>query len=252
MELHNEFSVSVPIEQAWTVLTDIERIAPCMPGAQLREIEGDEYRGSVKVKVGPITAEYRGAATFVEQDSDTHRAVLRAEGRDTRGQGNAKALITAALHSEAGGTKVNVDTDLSVTGRVAQFGRGVLADVSAKLLNQFVQSLETSVLSESSQSAQAPATGQRSGGESASGASAEAAPASSVATSVGHSASTNGEAAATPLEDSSRLRTVNSSAAQPVDLLEVAGSPVMKRLLPAVGGLALLGALAWFFTRRRK
>ncbi|MGH9101530.1 MAG: SRPBCC family protein, partial [Acidimicrobiales bacterium] len=146
MELTNEFEVSVPIEQAWAVLTDVERIAPCMPGAQLKEVEGDEYRGSVKVKVGPITAEYRGAASFVEQDAAAHRAVLRAEGRDTRGQGNAKATITALLQPSGDSTKVEVKTDLAVTGRVAQFGRGVLADVSAKLLGQFVECLETTVL----------------------------------------------------------------------------------------------------------
>ena len=90
MELTNEFRVGVPVEQAWEVLTDVERIAPCMPGAQLQEIEGDEYRGIVKVKVGPITAHYKGAATFVEREAPT-RAVLRAEGRETRGQGNASA-----------------------------------------------------------------------------------------------------------------------------------------------------------------
>jgi uncharacterized protein len=146
MELTNEFTVGVPVEQAWAVLTDVERIAPCMPGAQLQEIEGDEYRGIVKVKVGPITAQYKGAATFVEKDDSGHRAVLRAEGRETRGQGNASATITATLVPAGDGTQVTVLTDLTVTGRVAQFGRGVLADVSAKLLGQFVSCLETTVL----------------------------------------------------------------------------------------------------------
>ncbi|HZA77564.1 MAG TPA: SRPBCC family protein [Acidimicrobiales bacterium] len=146
MELTNEFRVGVPVEQAWEVLTDVERIAPCMPGAQLQEIEGDEYRGVVKVKVGPITAQYKGAARFVEQDVAAHRAVLRAEGRETRGQGNANATITAQLEPDGDGTKISVATDLTITGRVAQFGRGVLADVSSKLLGQFADCLETKLL----------------------------------------------------------------------------------------------------------
>src|SRR5918912_2200364 len=122
MELTNEFVVPVAVDDAWKLLTDVERIAPCMPGAELQEIEGEEYRGVVKVKVGPITAQYKGKATFVEQDESARRAVLRAEGRDTRGQGNANATITATLQSEDGGTRVTVVTDLAITGRAAQFG----------------------------------------------------------------------------------------------------------------------------------
>src|SRR2546425_7554150 len=146
MKLENEFRVDVPVDEAWKVLTDVERIAPCMPGAQLQEVEGEEYRGIVKVKVGPITAQYKGKAVFVERDDAGHRAVLRAEGRDTRGQGNANATITATLVPEGSGTKVTVVTDLAITGRAAQFGRGVMADVSMKLLGQFVSCLEKNVL----------------------------------------------------------------------------------------------------------
>ncbi len=124
MELTNEFRVERPVDETWAVLTDVERIAPALPGAQLQEIEGDEYRGIVKVKVGPITAQYKGKATFVEKDDTNHKAVLKAEGRDTKGQGNASALITASLVPDATGTKVTVHTDLTVTGKVAQFGRG--------------------------------------------------------------------------------------------------------------------------------
>jgi carbon monoxide dehydrogenase subunit G len=148
MDLTNEFEVAVPVEHAWAVLTDVERIAPCMPGAQLKEVEGEEYRGVVKVKVGPITASYNGAARFLELDEANHRAVLKAEGRESRGQGNASATITAVLTASPAGTKVDVTTDLNITGKVAQFGRGVLADVSAKLLDQFVHNLETTVLSD--------------------------------------------------------------------------------------------------------
>src|SRR5260370_376050 len=158
MELSNEFVVPVAIDEAWGLLTDVERIAPCMPGAELQEIEGDEYRGIVKVKVGPITAQYKGKATFVEKDDGAHRAVLRAEGRDTRGQGNANATITATLVPEESGTRVTVVTDLAITGRAAQFGRGVMADVSTKLLGQFVSCLEKNVLGSAAAAAPASAS----------------------------------------------------------------------------------------------
>jgi carbon monoxide dehydrogenase subunit G len=147
MELTHEFAVSVPVEEAWALLLDLERIAPCMPGAELQERVGDEYRGVVKVKVGPMTAQYKGVVTFQERDDVNHRAVLRAEGRDTRGQGNAAATVTATLAPQGGGTHVALRTDLTITGKVAQFGRGVLADVSSKLLGQFVKALEADVLS---------------------------------------------------------------------------------------------------------
>ena len=147
MKLENEFRVDVSVEEAWRVLLDVERIAPCMPGAQLQEIEGDEYRGIVKVKVGPITAQYKGVARITESDDTNHRAVIRAEGRDTRGQGNASATATAVLQPDGDGTRVSIDSDVTITGKVAQFGRGVIADVSAKLLDQFVACLERDVLS---------------------------------------------------------------------------------------------------------
>src|SRR3954447_18987103 len=127
---------------------DIERIAPCLPGAQLQEVAGEQYRGVVKVKVGPITAQYKGAAQFESRDDVAHTAVIKGSGRDTRGQGNASATITMRLEPDGTGTAVSVSTDLSITGKVAQFGRGVMADVSAKLLAQFVANLERDVLTE--------------------------------------------------------------------------------------------------------
>lgn len=148
MELRNEFAVRVPIDKAWALLTDLEQIAPCMPGAKLEDVQGDDYLGFVKIKVGPITSSYKGRASFVEQDEEKHRAVLRAEGRDTRGQGNAHALITAQLEADGDQTRVTVVTDLNITGKIAQFGRGALADVSTKLLGQFVDTLEASLLGE--------------------------------------------------------------------------------------------------------
>ena len=146
MEIADSFRVSTPIDDTWKVLLDIERIAPCLPGAQLQEIEGDEYRGIVKVKVGPITAQYKGTATLAEVDEAGRRIVIDASGRDTRGQGNAKATIVVTMHADGDGTSVDVVTDLSITGKVAQFGRGVLVDVSSKLMGQFVENLERDVL----------------------------------------------------------------------------------------------------------
>ena len=144
MDLVHEFTVPVPVDDAWRILTDVERIAPCLPGAQLQEIEGDTYRGIVKVKVGPIQAQFKGQASFVEQDHVAHRVVLKGEGRDTTGKGNAAALITAELTSlTTTSTSVKVHTDLSITGKVAQFGRGAMADISDKLLAQFVENLNT-------------------------------------------------------------------------------------------------------------
>ncbi|MGZ4761453.1 MAG: SRPBCC family protein, partial [Ilumatobacteraceae bacterium] len=143
-KLLNEFTVHRPIAETWNVLTEVERIAPCMPGAALEEIEGDIFRGVVKVKLGAISTAFKGQANFVERDDTAHRAVLKAEGRDTTGKGNASAMITAQLESiDAGTTRCFVETDLHITGKVAQFGRGIMGDVSKKLMNQFATNLNT-------------------------------------------------------------------------------------------------------------
>ena len=143
-QLVNEFTVNRPIDEAWAVITDVERIAPCLPGAELQEIEGDVYRGVVKVKLGSITPQFKGQATFIDRDDPAHRAVLKAEGRDTGGRGNAAAEITAQAESlSPTSTRCIVTTDLHITGRVAQFGRGILGDVSKKLMAQFASNLNT-------------------------------------------------------------------------------------------------------------
>ena len=141
MELHHEFTVPVPVEDVWRVLLDVERIAPCMPGATVDDYDGRTVTGSVKVKVGPITVTYRGTAVFEEQDESAHRMVLIASGKETRGQGTARATVTGTLAGRNGGTAVSVRTDLTVTGRPAQFGRGVMAEVGDKLVGQFAECL---------------------------------------------------------------------------------------------------------------
>jgi len=220
MELINEFRVDAPIEIAWATLTDIEGIAPCMPGAQLTEIDGDEFKGSVKVKVGPITAQYKGTATFAEKDDAGHRAVIDASGRDTRGAGNASATITAQLAPDGTGTKAVITTDLKVTGKVAQFGRGVMADVSEKLLGQFVECLESKLDAVGST---APAVGGEADSDS----------------------STDPETAAT--SDSAGPRRVDMPDAKPVDLFDTAGAPVLKRAAPF-----LLALMVLYLLRRRR
>jgi carbon monoxide dehydrogenase subunit G len=149
MEINNSFEVKAPIDVAWATLTDLARIAPCLPGATLTSIEGDVYKGHVTVKVGPIVAKFGGQAIFQDRNDTAHRAVLKGEGRDSTGKGNASAIITAQLEVvDAGTTRCTVNTDLTITGKIAQFGRGALADVSDKLLKQFVVNLESTVLTQ--------------------------------------------------------------------------------------------------------
>ena len=195
MDLNHQFTVAVPVEDAWRILTDVEHIAPCLPGAQLQEIEGETYRGVVKVKVGPIQAQFKGQASFNERDDAAHKVVLKGEGRDTTGKGNAAAVITAEMTAvDASNTSVTVNTDLSVTGKVAQFGRGAMADISDKLLAQFVVNLNALI-------AEQPAT---------------PAPAATAAAPTGG------------------VRTIESAEVAPLDLLSAAGSPILKRAIPVV------------------
>lgn len=146
MELNNEFRVAVPPAKTWEALTDVERVAPCLPGATLLSVDGDEFTGAVKVKVGPITVSYRGIASFQEKDAAAQRVVLKANGKETRGNGNAAAVVTAQLEDEGAATAVVITTDLTISGKAAQFGRGVLADVSTNLIAQFAKRLEADLL----------------------------------------------------------------------------------------------------------
>lgn len=244
MELNNEFTVPVPVERAWEVLTDVELIAPCLPGAQLQEVEGDEYRGIVKVKVGPITAQYKGAATFQEQDEASRTLVLKAEGRDTRGQGSASALITVTMAEQSGSTHVNVDTDLTIKGKVAQFGRGMIADVSAKLMGEFVQCLEGKL--------EAPAEAVTPEAAAAPSVTEEVPEPVDVTGPVAEEAAPVGAGAPQPQPGAthaapSGVRKIESAEATPVDLVGAAGGSVAKRLVPVLVVLLVL----WLLGRRR-
>jgi carbon monoxide dehydrogenase subunit G len=145
MLLHHEFVVDLPLEETWTLFQDLPRVVTCFPGAELTGGDGDTYEGGVKLKVGPISAKYGGQASFVERDHARHRAVIAAAGRDSTGQGTAAATITAVLSTVAEGTKVEVETDLSLTGKVAQFGRGAITEVGDRMLGMFVERLRTAL-----------------------------------------------------------------------------------------------------------
>lgn len=232
MELSSSFEVARSLEDTWAVLTDVERIAPCLPGAKLQEVEGEEHRGIVKVKVGPITAEYKGVATFTEKDDSSHRAVLEAKGRDTRGAGNASAVITAQLAAvDNNTTSVTVDTNLSISGKVAQFGRGVMADVSAKLMGQFADNL-AAMLEEDSAGA-GDAAGDGGAGDDASAAGADDA-------GAGAAGSDSADAAAGQGGGGAAADSADDDDVEAVDLVSMAGGAVLKRLVPTVIVLVLV------------
>jgi carbon monoxide dehydrogenase subunit G len=243
MEINDSFRVDLTVEETWRVLMDIERIAPCLPGAQLQEIAGDEYRGVVKVKVGPITAQYKGAARFESRDDEAHVAVITGNGRDTRGQGNASATITMRLEPDDTGTVVSVLTDLAITGKVAQFGRGVMADVSAKLLAQFVANLERDVLAQPEVDLVAAAAEEAAEP-------AESTPSPPAAPTDSALSGPPGSNGALKTDEAVTVRTIDSPEVEPVDLLEMGGSPLLKRLVPLLGIVAVL--VVWRIARRRR
>jgi len=322
MKLDHEFTVPVPAAQAWPVLLDIERIAPCMPGATVTKVDGDDIEGTVKVKVGPITVTYGGSATFLEKDESARRAVVEARARETRGTGTATARVTAQLFDEGDRSRVAVTTDLAITGKPAQFGRGVMNDVGAKLLGRFADCLAAQLATDPP-AAPAPAPAGAPPASEVLGAPADAQVAAAAgtgslpvttpadtavaaATAAGAAAGTGttgvvagtgpvpagtgadapagtaaaptaagpgtapgtegagdppaavvpalGDGPASVLDappSPAAARTYSPPEAQPVDLLDAAGGAVAKRLLPALGVLALLAALVAVLRRRR-
>ena len=222
MKLENEFTVPAPVEQAWAVLLDLERVAPCLPGAAIEGSEGDEHRGTMTIKIGPITARYAGTVKIEEADESGRRAVMRAQARDSRGQGSAAATITSTMETVADGTRVHVATDMRVTGPAAQFGRGVMQDVSAKLMGRFADCLAVEMGSPPAPPARA----------------AEPAPAASgprnpAAAPPPGPAGDSAEAAA------------RRPAEEVLDLGEASREAVLKRLAPVAAGMALLIVLLW-------
>ena len=238
-QLVNEFTVNRPIDEAWAVITDVERIATCLPGAELQEIEGDIYRGVVKVKLGSITPQFKGQATFIDRDDPGHRAVLKAEGRDTGGRGNAAAEITAQAESlSPTSTRCIVTTDLHITGRVAQFGRGILGDVSKKLMAQFASNLNTML---DDQGAESPVAGN---GDTRRHRCRRPVPRRRRPARRRRRAP-SGTADLPPAgADQSgpqpRVRKIEGPATEPVDLAGVAGPAVLKRLAPLLVAVVIV------------
>jgi carbon monoxide dehydrogenase subunit G len=268
MELDNSFTVPVPPDQAWDVLLDVQRIAPCMPGATVDEVEGDVVNGRIKVKVGPVSLTYRGTAKFTERDPDARLVVMEASGKETRGAGTAAATVRASLAPDASGdgTQVTMHTTMNVTGRPAQFGRGVMVEVGGKLVDQFAANLAQLLAGDSGAE---DSGGHASGGAAAVGASVDGA---GAPTATADGPSGNGSGAAASPAASTAARPVASTPAGPVastttgpaasttapaqedslNLLKVAGPVILKRLVPVLVGAIGLALLSRLFWRRRR
>lgn len=217
MELQNSFTVPADVETAWKTLLDVEAIAPCMPGATLESVNGDEFTGNVKVKLGPVSMVYGGEARFVSKDAVAHVAVIEGTGKESRGTGTAKALVTTTLVQEGPNTtRVDVITDLTITGKAAQFGRGVMQDVAGRLVDQFAGNLEQVI-----------------------GASGAAAATAAVVAPGDSSAPAAPAATPAPIKQ-----------AEALDLGSVAMGPVLKRALPVViGAIIVVGVVWWLIAR---
>jgi len=242
MQLEHSFTVPVGVEHAWEVLLDIERIAPCMPGAVLDSVDGDAFTGRVKIKLGPVNLTYKGSASFVEKDEAAHRVVIDANGKDSRGNGTAAAKVTATLVGQGESTEVKVLTDLNITGKPAQFGRGVMVDVGNKLIGQFASCVEGK-LSGGGDEPEPPAVATPAPAPAAAPA-AESAPAPAPAPAPppapAPARSTPAPAPARPAPEP-----------EPIDLLELAGGSMLTRAVPVAAGVVLLALLVFLLRRRR-
>ena len=239
MEMDHSFTVPVPPERAWDVLLDVEKIAPCMPGATVDEFDGEVVTGRIKVKVGPVSLTYRGTAKFTERDPDARVILLEASGKETRGAGTASATVRATLEPESGGegTTASMHTTMNVTGRPAQFGRGVMIEVGSKLVEQFAQNLRQLIAEDGA------------GGNAAATTTDEADGPGSTQPSpvVPAAATTSTPTAPTPTTQPP------AASADSINLVKLVGPALLKRVVPAVvaaAGLALLGR--WLFRRNAK
>ena len=273
MKVNNEFTVGVPVQRAWDVMLDLERIAPCLPGAAIQEDKGDgEYEGTMKVKIGPITANYKGTVRFEETDEENHRAVLNATGRDARGQGTASATIVSSLQEEGDSTRVKVETDMKLTGRAAQFGRGIAQDVATKMLTQFADCLEREISGgpEEGAAATSAAQAETSGDGAAAQEESPVTPAggaggtagrviSSEDPSVMAGASVEGAVVSDGAQEAARAATAEQPRAEPprrepeepeaFDLGAASQEAILKRVGPVLAGLGLLAILIWLIRR---
>ena len=270
MKINNEFTVSAPVEQAWETMLNLERIAPCLPGAAIQEEKGDgEYDGTMKVKIGPITANYKGTVKFEETDEANHRAVLQATGRDARGQGTASATITSTLQEEGDKTRGSVETDMKLTGRAAQFGRGIAQDVATKMLNQFAECLEEEIAGAPGEGAaatepSAETNGSRDNAEQTSPGATVGGTAgrilSSEDPSVMAGGTVEGAIVAGSQEANAPTADTGQTAAQQqrpgreqeaFDIGAAGSSAILKRITPLLAGVGVLAVLIWLLRRLR-
>jgi carbon monoxide dehydrogenase subunit G len=248
MEMDHSFTVPVPPERAWDVLLDVERIAPCMPGATVDHFDGEVVTGRIKVKVGPVSLTYRGTAKFTERDPDAKVIVLEASGKETRGAGTASATVRATLEPESGGeaTKASMHTTMNVTGRPAQFGRGVMAEVGGKLVEQFAQNLRQLIADDAGSGGSNPAA---TGDAASAGQATATAETGETGPGSTQPSATIPAAAATPAASGQPAPAGDDS----LNLVKLVGPAILKRAIPvviALGGLAVLGRL--LFRRREK
>ena len=248
MQLENTFTIDAPIEKAWEALNTPQTIAPCFPGATLTEYEADTFTGTVKVKLGPISLTYKGKGVYKERDDAAHRVVIDASGRDSRGNGTAEATVVGTMTADGPDkTAVTMVTDMKITGRPAQFGRGVIADAADNIIGQFA-----SCVASKSQAGDAPSEEASSEGSAPVPASGSAAGAASSNGSTGSAATATAPTAtaqAATAKPSAASTAPMKSEIDAIDLLDTAGAPVIKRLAPVVGGLGLL-LLVIFLIRR--
>jgi carbon monoxide dehydrogenase subunit G len=242
MEMDHSFTVPVPPEQAWDVLLDVERIAPCMPGATVEEFDGEVVTGRIKIKVGPVSLTYRGTAKFTERDPEAHVVVIEASGKETRGAGTASATVRASLEPESSGqaTKVTIHTTMNVTGRPAQFGRGVMVEVGGKLVEKFAENLAQLISPSAATVADDAATageGSTDGASADPAAMAETGPGSTQPSTIIPAASTASAPPAQPNEDS-------------INLVRLVGPSILKRAIPVVIGAAAMALLGWRIRHR--
>jgi uncharacterized protein len=226
MQLENSFTIAAPIEKAWEALNTPQTVAPCFPGATLTSYEGDTFEGTVKVKLGPISLTYKGKGTYLSRDEAGHKVVIDANGRDSRGNGTAKATVTGTLVADGPDkTAVTMVTDMTITGRPAQFGRGVISDVADKIIGQFASCVADKLTGEPE--AAAPAEAPE--------------PATTPATTSANGATPGATATTAPPAEKPAVRPAPTrSEVDAIDLLDTAGAPLLKRVVPVVAGLVLL------------
>lgn len=251
MQLENTFTIAAPIDKAWEAMNTPTTVAPCFPGATLETYEGDSFTGTVKVKLGPISLTYKGKGSYIARDDEAHRMVIEASGRDARGNGTASATVTGTMKAEGPDqTSVTMVTDMTITGRPAQFGRGVMADVADKIIGQFsscvAKKLAPETVSAAGPAAGASAAAGAGGRTNGSGAAAGVATKTAAGPALAAAPASSEVTAPTPAATGSMRSEIDA-----IDLLDTAGAPVLKRLAPVLGGVLLL-VLVFVLWRRRK